>query len=180
MEDLQGFWEMIYIQVEDVDKKFAGLLAIEENSWRPIEVRQLKPKPKLKKPGKSTTYSGKSKQSSSGLKALIAARRKAKSDQVPEVTVREVEPSPSKTESSESKEPADNWREPTDKTFDGGFFTVKSPMCEKKTPRSCRNSSNKIRKVALNNSAKKVNSLLLSPFISAFAKMSLAPGNNYF
>ena len=40
MEDLQGFWEMIYIQVEDVDKKLTGLAAVEENSWKPIEVRQ--------------------------------------------------------------------------------------------------------------------------------------------
>jgi len=36
VEDLQGFWEMIYIQVEDVDKKLTGLAAVEENSWKPI------------------------------------------------------------------------------------------------------------------------------------------------
>jgi len=31
--DLKGFWEMIYFQVEDVDKKFAKLAKIENNNW---------------------------------------------------------------------------------------------------------------------------------------------------
>jgi len=169
VEDLRGFWEMIFIQVEDVDKKFSGLVAIEENSWKALKVRQTNV-PKSRNTGKTTTKSlSKSKQASSGLKALIAARRKAaKSDQVPEVTVEEVESTPSKT-----KEPLSNGEDGSGKTFDGGFFTVKSPMCEKKSPRSCRSSSNKIRQAAFTNSAKKVNSLLLSPFISAVAKMSL-------
>merc|ERR1712098_747048 len=74
---------------------------------------------------------------------------------------------------TENKDPEAKGEEESAKTFDGGFFTVKSPMCEKKSPRSCRSSSNKIRQAAFTNSAKKVNSLLLSPFISAVAKMSL-------
>merc|ERR1711915_39663 len=48
-------------------------------------------------------------------------------------------------------------------------------MCERKSPRSCKSSSNKIRQAAYSNSAKKINSLLLSPFISAMAKISLTP-----
>jgi len=174
VEDLRGFWEMIFIQVEDVDKKFSGLVAIEENSWKALKVRQTNV-PKSRNTGKTTTKSlSKSKQASSGLKALIAARRKAaKTDQVPEVTVEEVESTPSKPGRSEGKEPLSNGGDGSGKTFDGGFFTVKSPMCEKKSPRSCRSSSNKIRQAAFTNSAKKVNSLLLSPFISAVAKMSL-------
>ena len=173
MEDLQGFWEMIFIQVEDVDKKFAGLVAVEENSWKPIEVRQTNV-PKSRNQGKSTKPSGKLKQASSGLKALIAARRKAaKTDQVPVVTVEEVELTPSKPGITENKDPEAKGEEESAKTFDGGFFTVKSPMCEKKSPRSCRSCSNKIRQAAFTNSAKKVNTLLLSPFISAVAKMSL-------
>jgi len=173
VEDLQGFWEMIFIQVEDVDKKFAGLVTVEENSWKPIEVRQTNV-PKSRNQGKSTKPSGKLKQASSGLKALIAARRKAaKTDQVPEVTVEELESTPSKPGITENKDPEAKGEEESAKTFDGGFFTVKSPMCEKKSPRSCRSSSNKIRQAAFTNSAKKVNTLLLSPFISAVAKMSL-------
>jgi len=130
--------------------------------------------PKSRNLGKSTKSSGKSMQASSGLKALIAARRKAsKTDQVPEVTVEEVESTPSKPSISENKDPEVKGEEDSAKTLDGGFLTVKSPMCEKKSPRSCRSSSNKIRQVAFLNSAKKVNSLLLSPFISAVAKMSL-------
>ena len=172
---------MIFIQVEDVDKKFSGLVAIEENSWKALKVRQTNV-PKSRNTGKTTTKSlSKSKQASSGLKALIAARRKAaKTDQVPEVTVEEVESTPSKPGRSEGKEPLSYGGDGSGKTFDGGFFTVKSPMCEKKSPRSCRSSSNKIRQAAFTNSAKKVNSLLLSPFISAVAKMSLTGKSHIF
>ena len=35
-EDLRGFWEMIFIQVEDVDKKFSNLAAVEANGWQPV------------------------------------------------------------------------------------------------------------------------------------------------
>jgi len=176
VEDLHGFWEMIFIQVEDVDKKFTKLASIEENFWKPIEVSQIK-KHKSRIPIKSTTVSGKlKKQASSGLKALIAARRKvAKSDKITEVTVAEVESSPpKKTGDADIKDFVGSWRDTNAKTFDGGFFTVKSPMCEKKSPRICTSSSNRIRQVAFTNSAKKINSQLLSPFISAFAKMTLA------
>ncbi|MEE6494180.1 hypothetical protein FKM82_017039 [Ascaphus truei] len=32
--DLDGFWDMIYFQIEDVNKKFAGLGKLEEKSWQ--------------------------------------------------------------------------------------------------------------------------------------------------
>ncbi|XP_077503440.1 uncharacterized protein LOC144113921 [Amblyomma americanum] len=32
-EDLQGFWDMIYFQVEDVNKKFGQLVKLQENAW---------------------------------------------------------------------------------------------------------------------------------------------------
>merc|ERR1719336_1480209 len=34
--DLRGFWEMIYFQVEDVDRKFQKLGEIEANNWKEI------------------------------------------------------------------------------------------------------------------------------------------------
>lgn len=36
-DDLQGFWEMVYIQVEDVDKKFEALTGLRENNWSLVE-----------------------------------------------------------------------------------------------------------------------------------------------
>ena len=65
------------------------------------------------------------------------------------------------------------------RTFDGGFFMVKSPMCDRKSPRSfSKSSSNKLRQGAYSNSAKNVNSFLLSPLISAMAKMSVRSSGN--
>ena len=36
--DLTGFWEMIYFQVEDVDKKFVKLTEVEKNGWKEPEL----------------------------------------------------------------------------------------------------------------------------------------------
>ena len=179
-EDLRGFWEMIYLQVLDVDKKFTELGHLEARGWKHV------PKPSTTKT-KTNNQSGrrnpttaatsevvkKCKKASSGLKSLIAARRKA---------AKLVTEEPALSSQSQKSEKS-AWRENTDpahlepaddKTFDGGFFTVKSPMSERKSPRSCKSSSNKLRHTAVTNSAKKVHSFLLSPFISAMAKMSLS------
>merc|ERR1712059_53146 len=40
--DLLGFWEMIYFQVEDVDKKFLKMSQLEDNHWTEVE-EQTKP-----------------------------------------------------------------------------------------------------------------------------------------
>jgi len=74
--DLMGFWEMIYFQVEDVDKKFAKLSEVQANNWKEI---MKKPPVSRKKPvvKKTVVSSGPKKVANSGLKALIAAKRKA-------------------------------------------------------------------------------------------------------
>ena len=171
---------MIYLQVLDVDKKFTELGNLEARGWKHV------PKPSTTKTnnqsGRRNPTSAatsevvkKCKKASSGLKSLIAARRKA---------AKLVTEEPALSSQSQKLENS-AWRENTDpahlepaedKTFDGGFFTVKSPMSERKSPRSCKSSSNKLRHTAVTNtnSAKKVNSFLLSPFISAMAKMSLS------
>merc|ERR1712133_157505 len=166
------------IQVEDINNKFENLVKIEENSWKPLEPTQairnvIKPRP-LKK--SFSDIPKMPKEASRGLKALIAARRKAtKSVSSPVVPVQEPFPAVtvSSYDSSETESVLKETQDDDAKTFDGGFFTVKSPMCERKSPRSCKSSSNKNRQAAYSNSAKKINSLLLSPFISAMAKISL-------
>ena len=42
VSDLQGFWEMMYIQVEDIDKKFLELEELKENNWeeKKVEVKK--------------------------------------------------------------------------------------------------------------------------------------------
>ncbi|XP_065604105.1 disks large-associated protein 5 [Cyrtonyx montezumae] len=36
--DLDGFWDMINFQIEDVNKKFDNLQKLEDNKWQPVEV----------------------------------------------------------------------------------------------------------------------------------------------
>ena len=115
----------------------------------------------------------KCKKASSGLKSLIAARRKAAKLVTEEPALSSQSQKSEKTTWRNNTDPA-HLEPADDKTFDGGFFTVKSPMSERKSPRSCKSSSNKLRHTAVTNSAKKVSSFLLSPFISAMAKMSLS------
>ncbi len=46
-EDLQGFWDMVYFQVEDVHSKFEQLGELERNDWQ--EAATKKPKAKRRK-----------------------------------------------------------------------------------------------------------------------------------
>ncbi|XP_035686146.1 disks large-associated protein 5-like [Branchiostoma floridae] len=39
-QDLQGFWDMVYFQVEDVDKKFDDLEKLKARNWEPEEVKK--------------------------------------------------------------------------------------------------------------------------------------------
>merc|ERR1719209_754924 len=75
--DLTGFWEMIYIQVEDVDAKFVKLSKVEDDGWvdkdKEVKVVKKVQKKKVLPAAKPRTKSA----ASSGLRALIAAKRKA-------------------------------------------------------------------------------------------------------
>ena len=71
-----------------------------------------------------------------------------------------------------------------EKTFDGGFFTIKSPFCEEMTSRRVKEpdtritrsaGSDKLRKSALTESAKRMSGFV-SPFVSQLAKRCLAAG----
>ena len=179
-DDLRGFWEMIFIQVEDVDRKFSNLSKVEANGWKEvIPVKTARSKIVSKSVSSVSDVSTiKPKKASSGLKALIAARRKAaKSVSEPPSILAEDSSKGDTTNmspSSDNEAKKDEHQTQDDKTFDGGFFTVKSPMLDRKSPRSCKSSSNKLRQAALSNNNKSVNSFLLSPFISAMSKISLA------
>lgn len=36
VEDLQGFWELVYIQVADIHSKFSELDKLRKNNWEPL------------------------------------------------------------------------------------------------------------------------------------------------
>ena len=171
VEDLQGFWEMIYIQVEDVDRRFEGLKAIKENNWERPQPQRVSSVKKVAKTSRSISSSSRNKPApkpSSGLKALIAAKRKASKSCSVEDTVTLGE-SPCQVVEEEKK------KTQSEVTFDGGFFKVTSPCLLRKSPKM-KSSTHQLRQTAATNIASRQNALLLSPFISAVAKKALLSG----
>ena len=169
VEDLQGFWEMIYIQVEDVDRRFEGLKAIKENNWERPQPQRVSSVKKVAKTSRSISSSSRNKPApkpSSGLKALIAAKRKASKSCSVEDTVTLGE-SPCQVVEEEKK------KTQSEVTFDGGFFKVTSPCLLRKSPKM-KSSTLQLRQTAATNIASRQNALLLSPFISAVAKKALS------
>ena len=125
--DLRGFWEMIYFQVEDVNQKFEALEKQKQSNWIQVEKRDnLKTATPImvtttirKRSGQRHTASKAT--ASSGLKALIAAKRKKvqKDDErlnIPEIVTRH-----------ESEDTSEAPCSP-ERTFNGGFFKIKTPL----------------------------------------------------
>jgi len=183
--DLKGFWEMIYFQVEDVDKKFAKLAKLENNNW--IEEDEAIDNVKVLKT-RSNSVGGVARKraaivakkvASAGLKALIAAkRRKASALEV-------VSNEGGKEDFKENVSVAVIIDKASDdgallvspeKTFDGGFFSVKSPVRQIiKSPKTSQSTGcDKLRKAVLTDSAKRVSGLV-SPFVSQVARRAMAP-----
>eukprot|EP00090_Calanus_glacialis_P004781 TRINITY_DN13585_c0_g1_i1.p1 TRINITY_DN13585_c0_g1~~TRINITY_DN13585_c0_g1_i1.p1 ORF type:complete len:1147 (-),score=456.64 TRINITY_DN13585_c0_g1_i1:134-3574(-) len=225
-EDLMGFWEMIYFQVEDVDKKFGKLKDVEANNWTEVVPKPVVTKKKAVK--KPVVGAGPKKAASSGLKALIAAKRKAAEEakaallgeqEKPieeEAKVEEIESSQPKEEENvaskrlnikemiakkraqlakekaekEAPSSSDNTEEKEEqkpqteeRTFEGGFFSVKSPVHSRenspkqKTPVSLEKNrrsfvGDHLRRSVLKQSARRVSGLV-SPFVSQVARRSL-------
>ena len=109
------------LKVEDVNRKFIELKNIEANDWKLEErVTAVKPSSVKKSSSRKRSCQGKAAPTA-GLKALIAAKRKCLAESVGvTVTVNEKENLPQQERGETSPE----------KTFDGGFFTIKSPFCE--------------------------------------------------
>ncbi|KAM8921273.1 disks large-associated protein 5 [Pelodytes ibericus] len=124
--DLDGFWDMIYFQIEDVIKKFNNLEKLEENSWKPNDAETKKVVKKKIAPAVKRTQDNNGRAAARSRLAFIKAAMKNKGnaiDPVPEVTV----PEP---------------QTPVDKiVFDAVFFRVESPAKLKNGVRSSRRSS---------------------------------------
>jgi len=197
--DLKGFWEMIYFQVEDVDKKFAKLAKIENNNWIEEDeaidnVKGLKSDSvggvaiateKVSKT-RSNSVGGVARKraaivakkvASAGLKALIAAKRRKAS------ALEDVSNEVGKEDFKENVGVAIIIDKASDdgallispeKTFDGGFFSVKSPVRQiVKSPKTSQSTGcDKLRKAVLTDSAKRVSGLV-SPFVSQVARRAM-------
>jgi len=180
--DLKGFWEMIYFQVEDIDNKFARMEQIETNKWIELIVEQPVVKQNKSERGTKRRPVRIKSEASAGLKALIAAKRNK----------------PAKTEIEHStKQGSSRNNEITremplvsinidtcsdefglvspEKTFDGGFFSIKSPsrhVVLSPSKASQSTGCDKLRKSVLTDSAKRMSGLV-SPFVSQVARRAL-------
>jgi len=181
--DLQGFWEMIYIQVEDVYHKFSRLSKLESSGWvnEALIINEdccVKKKPNIRRKGRPSkaTISG-----SSGFKAFIAQQRKnMKSD----VNMNDSDKVSTNLTSSIVKDdstgsPNRSYLSP-ERVFDGGFFSVKSPATLKipQSPRNTRSAGcEKIMKIVKCSSSKRLSGLV-SPYVSQVAKRVLDVSHN--
>jgi len=123
--DLQGFWDMIYFQVEDVNNKFQALFKKKNNDWKEEEV-VIAPKPKVKKI-KRTAVKNNDTESSKAKAEVLKAKRAAARKRLAAVKA--------------SMKSGNNNNAQSKSTFDAGFFKVESPVKKKQTPRVTRSDS---------------------------------------
>ncbi|CAG4984163.1 unnamed protein product [Parnassius apollo] len=103
--DLQGFWDVVRMQVENVDMRFKKLEELRARNW-------IEETPVIQKKRAPKTAKNKSKPAAtSRLRDLIAAARKAKKNEDPPTVPSEEDPTNSTT-----------------KFFKAGFFCVGSPI----------------------------------------------------
>lgn len=124
--DLQGFWDMVYFQVEDVNKKFNTLKEAEARDWKE-DVKPVARKRVVKKPpaagGKTAAGGGASAAAKSRLAAIKAAMRAKQAEQ------KAAETSDNNQDASSSAPAASADTLPVRTVvFHGGFFQVESPV----------------------------------------------------
>uniref|UniRef100_A0A8C5MW39 DLG associated protein 5 n=1 Tax=Leptobrachium leishanense TaxID=445787 RepID=A0A8C5MW39_9ANUR len=107
--DLDGFWDMVYFQIEDVIQKFSNLVKLEENLWRQSTVQPNKAVKKRIAPAVTVNRGEEARAAArSRLAAIKAAMKKGKVSEDP-------------------AEAADQTPQAAVVVFDAGFFRVESP-----------------------------------------------------
>ncbi|KAK7076186.1 Dlgap5p [Halocaridina rubra] len=148
-QDLQGFWDIVYFQVEDVNKKFSKLSELRRNNWvkpkpAPIVIQRKGPlHPSRQNDSKPKVVT---KPKLSGMRAhIMAARLKLKEAAVSEQAngilsnpVKEqVKKNHGRTENKENISPVtatpkgsmvSSAKSPEKSVFDAGFFRVVTPI----------------------------------------------------
>ncbi|KAM3958586.1 LOW QUALITY PROTEIN: guanylate kinase-associated family member mars [Aphomia sociella] len=104
--DLHGFWDMVFMQIENIDMRFKRLEERRGRGWAEAAPEPAAKPPRRRAPRAVTAAPA----ATSRLRDLIAAARKAKKEQEEQSTVAV----PVATEES--------------KTFEAGFFRVQSPV----------------------------------------------------
>ncbi|XP_072523853.1 disks large-associated protein 5 isoform X2 [Salminus brasiliensis] len=117
--DLQGFWDMVYFQVEDVNKKFSALKEAEARGWQ----EEAKPVTKQKKVVKKPPVAGSKTGSSAAAKSRLAAVKAAmKAKQAAEKAAAASDDSAPVSDAPANSLPVQTV------VFQGGFFQVESPV----------------------------------------------------
>ncbi|XP_063363550.1 disks large-associated protein 5-like [Cydia amplana] len=137
--DLHGFWDMVFMQVENVDMCFKSLEELRLRDW--IEEQKPVAKRVVAKPAAKKVVA-KPTGGPSRLREMIAAARKAKKDQE----------SQSENSESEKSEPTAS---PETKTFEAGFFRISSPMKLGSPAPGTPNNKASLLKTVLSSEAKK-------------------------
>ncbi|XP_012694419.2 disks large-associated protein 5 isoform X1 [Clupea harengus] len=130
--DLQGFWEMIYFQVEDVNRKFNALKEAEGRGW--TEEKKPAPAPRQKqlvkkpptagagRPGAGAAGNAAAKSRIAAIKAAMKAKQQQAEAEKAAQAAASVPETTAASETPSKLQPADTM------VFHGGFFKVESPM----------------------------------------------------
>ncbi|XP_039472064.1 disks large-associated protein 5 isoform X1 [Oreochromis aureus] len=126
--DLQGFWDMVYYQVEDVNKKFDALKEAEGRGW----VEEHKPPPRQKKvvkkqPAAPAKPAGTNAAAKARLAAAKAAMKAKKQAAEAEKAAGAANTEDGLVLSSQNPHPQAGAQKQDTVVFDGGFFQVESP-----------------------------------------------------
>ncbi|XP_028583436.2 disks large-associated protein 5 isoform X1 [Podarcis muralis] len=132
-DDLDGFWDMVNFQVEDVKKKFENLRKLQENGWQMADdVQAKRPLKKKAAPQRATKAGGGSVERRAARKRLAAIKAAVKNKMKAEGLMVEAvgQETPKQVEKV---------------TFDGGFFKIESPRpFPGRTPQSTSRTSRRM------------------------------------
>ncbi|KAJ8406706.1 hypothetical protein AAFF_G00296220 [Aldrovandia affinis] len=122
--DLQGFWDMVFFQVEDVIRKFDALKEAESRGWQEEHKPPPRPKKAVKKPAATAGKAG------SRAEAGVAARSRLAAVKAAMRAKQEAEAARAPTENeSDPERPAEaDAAAAQTVVFQGGFFHVESPL----------------------------------------------------
>ncbi|NXP26484.1 DLGP5 protein, partial [Scytalopus superciliaris] len=112
--DLDGFWDMVNFQIEDVNKKFSNLKKLQDNEWQPLDVPSKAVVKKKAVPGGVPKA-----------KLEAAARAAARSRLA---SVRAAMREKMKHEGGADGAPQDRLPEAEKVVFEAGFFRIESPV----------------------------------------------------